>query len=381
MKWVLFLLVLVIPLLFFCSEEKVLTPAALPFSIEQINIPAVISTTSDKPVLLTARINHPEGSSGIDSVLITLTDSLGSASNTFQMWDDGENQGTGSGDVIAFDQVYTRKIIGSQLMLAEGRYRARIMAYDISGNFLESMDNSIELFPNQAPEILGYSFPDTIFSGMPPTDVLFTVNDNDGIDDVLRVIIEGFEPGISQPVFRDTVPNPGNNSPVFTATIDSGYAAGRIGLYELKCFAEDRVGDISVEVIINTFMENRAPMVFNEDVPDTLVLPSSGDLPVEITVEVKDQQSLVDIDSVYFNSYLPSGNPSSGNPFLMYDNGLPFNPSNPVAVGDKVADDGIYTLTIFLPFNANPGQYRFEFFARDRVGNPGIGPVATIVVQ
>ena len=126
---------------------------------------------------------------------------------------------------------------------------------------------------------------------------------------------------------------------------------------------------------------NSIPSVFNEVVPDTLVLPSSGDLQVVITIEIQDQQSLADIDSAYFNSYLPSGNPSSGNPFLMYDNGLPFNPSNPVAVGDQVANDGIYTLTIFLPFNANPGQYRFEFFARDRVGNLGIGPVAIIVVQ
>ena len=98
-------------------------------------------------------------------------------------------------------------------------------------------------------------------------------------------------------------------------------------------------------------------------------------------MEVPDRQSLADVDSVYFNSYLPGGNPSSGNPFSMFDNGLPFDPQNPVAVGDAVAGDGIYTLTIFLPSTASPGEYRFEFFGRDRVGNLGTGPVAIIVVE
>jgi hypothetical protein len=381
MKLVLIIIILILPVLFFCSEEKVSTQPTLPFLIEEIDLPAVISTTSDKPILLTAKVTHPEGNDGIDSVIISLTDSLGLVSQNFLMLDDGGNLGTGSGDVIAFDQIFTIKVIGNQLMLPEGNYLANVRAYERSGNFVGSEVTAIELFPNQAPEILNYSFPDTIFSGMPPTDILFTVNDNDGIGDVIHVIIEGFESGGSQPVFQDTVPNPGNNSPVFSATIDSSYAVGRIGSYELRCFAEDRVGETSNDVIINTYMENSSPSVFNDIVPDTLVLPSSGDLQVVITVEVKDQQSLADIDSVYFNSYLPSGNPSIGNPFLMYDNGLPFNPSNPVAVGDQFANDGIYTLTIFLPFNANPGIYRFEFFARDRVGNLGIGPVASIVVQ
>jgi len=66
---------------------------------------------------------------------------------------------------------------------------------------------------------------------------------------------------------------------------------------------------------------------------------------------------------------------------LMYDNGLPYDPFNPVAVGDAVAGDGIYTLSIFLPYNTNPGQYRFEFFARDKVGHLGIGPIATLQVR
>jgi hypothetical protein len=368
-------------LLLSCQEKKEVIGTTQSFEIATVTIPSVVSSTSDKAVLFTAKVTHPDGDAGIAEVQLQITDSLGALTRAFTMYDDGDVQGQNSGDVIAFDQVYSIIIVGSQSGIPDGRYSAKIKATSKDGSEKESPSSEMEVFPNQVPEILNVTFPDSIVSGMKPTDILFTVNDNDGLEDILWVLIQGYDSVSSFPVFQDTIFNPMDNSPVFSATIDSSYGAGKIGHYLLKCFAEDRVRDKSNIVEKAIYVENEPPDLSNAGVPDTLNLPPSGDVRVEITVKVKDPQSLADIDSVYFNSYLPNGNPATSNPFLMYDNGLPYDPFDPVAVGDAVAGDGIYTLSIFLPYNTNPGQYRFEFFARDKVGHLGIGPIATLQVR
>ncbi|NIW79349.1 MAG: hypothetical protein GWN16_07755, partial [Calditrichae bacterium] len=68
-----------------------------------------------------------------------------------------------------------------------------------------------------------------------------------------------------------------------------------------------------------------------------------------ITVQANDPQGLTDIESVYFEAFLPNDSAATNNPFDMYDNGLPYNPTgNPNEAGDLVASDGIYSLTIAL---------------------------------
>ena len=101
-----------------------------------------------------------------------------------------------------------------------------------------------------------------------------------------------------------------------------------------------------------------------------------------ITVKAKDPQSLKDIQEVYFNSFKPDGNPSSGNPFFMFDNGLPYDPNNSTAVGDQFESDGIYSLTIFLSPGTLPGVYIFRFYCKDKAEQLTEGPVDSIrVVQ
>ncbi len=47
----------------------------------------------------------------------------------------------------------------------------------------------------------------------------------------------------------------------------------------------------------------------------------------------------------------------------MYDNGLDG--------GDETADDGIYTLTIYLPAGTTTGTYTFDFQVKDHSGLEG----------
>ena len=101
------------------------------------------------------------------------------------------------------------------------------------------------------------------------------------------------------------------------------------------------------------------PVVSNLIAPDTVSL-ASDIVHIPLSVQVADSNGLGDIEYVFFNSFLPNGNPSSQNPFLMFDDGNPVH-------GDAVAGDGIYSQIISLPpTGVTKGTYRWEFQARDR---------------
>ena len=363
-----------------CQEKKEIVGTELPFAIQEIHFPAVVSSLSGTPVLFTAYVTHPSGSAGIDSVYFSLTDSVGTTVKTVAMFDDGGVEHPESGDAIAFDQVYSRLIIPTQWGVPDGNYRLVLHAVAVSGTMLESSEQTLEVFPNQPPQILNVIFPDSIPPGMPPVQIGVTVGDNDGLDDVRWVVIQGVKAGATTVLFTDTLYNPQNNNPLFAMEIDSSYGAGKDGDYTLKIFAEDRVGDKSANSSHSLYIHNTAPLVWDAVVPDTMQLPSGGAVDAKITVRAKDRQSAADLDSVYFNAYLPDGTPATNNPFPMFDNGLPYDPNDPQAVGDEVAGDGVYSLTIFLPAGTATGAYAFHFFARDKVGHLTTGPVDTIRV-
>lgn len=105
---------------------------------------------------------------------------------------------------------------------------------------------------------------------------------------------------------------------------------------------------------------NEPPVISDLVAPDSAVLGTPDSLFV-LTLKVTDPNGLKDISSVYFNSYIPpNGTPSGQNPYLLNDDGTN---------GDNVAGDGIYSITIVLPSTGvATGQYKWEFFAKDRSG-------------
>lgn len=379
-KWLVFFT----NLLFFilsCEEEKVIVNHEMPYKIQEIRVPETISSASDKPVLITATVTHPHGNEGIQKVEAVILDSMEQEQlEEISLLDDGGLENPESGDVIAFDQVYSCRLIGSQLGLADDIYKVIIRVISVDDEMLQSGSLPLKVFTNKAPRIMEYFFPDSILAGFPEVQASFTVNDSNGLDDILWVILEGYKAGHTSPAFQDTVFNPLNNSPVFFFQFDSSYAAGKKDDYQIKVFAEDRVGDLSEEEVFSLYVENTPPEIWEAIVPETLQLPNSGDVSVKITIRANDRQSLSDIDLVYFNSEKPDGNPSSGNPFVMFDNGLPYDLHNSEAVGDEISGDGIYTLTIFLQAGTPIGTYKFSFFARDKVNQLTTGPVELIEV-
>jgi len=134
------------------------------------------------------------------------------------------------------------------------------------------------------------------------------------------------------------------------------------GIYDIKYYSNEQnrsnapVAWGSFEY--NNGQTNIAPVLSNLVVPDTAIM--GVDTTIFVSVDVHDDNGLNDVEIVFFNSFLPDSTPSSGNPFITFDDGTN---------GDLIAGDGTYSLIVQLPSSGVAlGIYRWEFQARDRGG-------------
>jgi hypothetical protein len=152
------------------------------------------------------------------------------------------------------------------------------------------------------------------------------------------------------------------------------------GKYSVKYYIVDK-NNITTLAAVHSFTYNNetadfAPVISNLVAPDTVTLDPTQITPIPLTIKVADANGLNDISIVFFNSYLPNGNPSSTNPFIMYDDG------NLAQHGDAVANDGVYSLVVRLPNTGVAlGTYRWEFQARDREGKTSSIITHNIVIK
>lgn len=149
------------------------------------------------------------------------------------------------------------------------------------------------------------------------------------------------------------------------------------GNYEIKFYVTDNSGNTST-VAVHSFKYNNgfsASLVLSNLVcPDTVTVGSS-DIQITLSVTVKDSAGLSDVQSVFFNSFIPpDGHPSSSNPFVMYDDGN-------LNHGDQTAGDGIYSLIITLPTTAPKGTFRWEFQAKNYSGEYSNKIIHNVVVK
>lgn len=137
-----------------------------------------------------------------------------------------------------------------------------------------------------------------------------------------------------------------------------------IGNYTIR-FSASGLDNKSKQVAVASFyfnngQDNLPPVISNLVAPDTITIGTDTTF-IQITLNVQDTNGLNDIQFVWFDSYLPNGNPSSQNPIALYDDGI--------NGGDLTAGDGIYSRIVILPpTGVTKGTYRWEFRARDRSG-------------
>ncbi len=147
--------------------------------------------------------------------------------------------------------------------------------------------------------------------------------------------------------------------------------AGKLGVYTVLVFAEDREGILSntVRGLLLVSGDGSPPVIHSVSAPDTLRRPAEGDPPVllEISAVASDPDGLSNIAAVEFwNTNRPADR------IGMLDDGLG---------GDAAAADGRYTRTVKIESSNNPGIVTFAFQARDRAGLLSNIAEATTVVE
>lgn len=160
-------------------------------------------------------------------------------------------------------------------------------------------------------------------------------------------------------VLQEGTLQPSQSAGTWEADVAFARVRGDVGDYRVDVIAFDENGrsENSAHAKLRVLFGSRPPVVVAVTAPDTVQLQLQT-LVLIITAEVTDESGLADIKTVSFNSYLPDGRPSSGNPFSLYDDGQGIH-------GDATAGDGIYSTKVQMAPNTVKGEYRFEFRALD----------------
>lgn len=163
-------------------------------------------------------------------------------------------------------------------------------------------------------------------------------------------------------LFTTVYLNPEGTS--YSANFDTLLPCWLVGSYKIEFVATTTSGLNSNTIIQNFIVTNSnsiKPSIFLIYAPDSLQRPTGSTLvPAFLKVRVVDSDGPCDIREAYFNAINPLGVPSPGNPFAMYDNG---NVNPPYC--DTVANDGKFSLMIYIGSTATLGNYTFKFNAKD----------------
>ena len=189
--------------------------------------------------------------------------------------------------------------------------------------------------------------------------VLCTITDSTG--NLTLATGQLFDNGVS--------PDTQEGDNLFSARLNVPTQDLTVGKYTCQIVATSQQGYVSGTILLPLSVSrqnDRPPVLSDLQAPDSIVLAGQTHQ-FKLMVKATDPDGQSDIARVFFNSYKPDGNPASGNPFQMFDDGsenIIYPPDTPS--GDLVKGDSVYTLGVVVnPSNAT-GLYRFEFQAVDR---------------
>jgi hypothetical protein len=354
--------------------------------ITQVKLPANWSTHSSSLYKTEVWVKDPQGPGNLTGVYLTVHEKSGDKEVfSDSLYDDGAHLNPKDGDVLASDGVYSNRFQAIDVIKnsEQTEFIFRFLAFDQQNNISQKWENIVTFSPNSPPEILHIFAPDSL--SYIDENIIFsiTVYDIDGINDINQAYFESEDPQRGITLFEKGLYNDGdfeNNGDlvagdsIFSTRIMTNFLVGKKGSYNLIFHIED----ISEEENLNEakhpiYIENYESQFTGMNIPDTIQIPiSPEDFNREtMWMEVSDPEGLADIDSVYFFSLKPDSTfANSGQPFVMVDNGLPYNPVNPlIETGDTVADDGRFTLSLLVYGGSIQGTYTFSFYIRDWAGN------------
>jgi hypothetical protein len=367
-------------LLFYCSERDLPTQQSdtSPPKLTIQSLPSYINP--GETFFVAVQVNDPQGPRDVESVTLNISKEYEpSQSQQYSLHDDGQVNYPDDGDIVAFDGYFTQKILWQTDSGDKQNFVFTFEAIDRAGHEAEPADTVVISMKNEPPAIVEIVLPDTLDSGFTTTkSIAVNVRDDDGRDDIKSVSFKGTRndtvhfqyeifPAPVQPVEQ---PNIG----VYSLPVDSAFAAGKMGTYDVTFEARDNSDIASERITRLLFIENEGPLLSNIQSVTKVRKPARGQVRFLITVSVDDPQSIADIKEVRLYWKKPDGTvPNQGPYFTMYDNGLPVNEDltgwDQGYRGDETAGDGIYSITGIFDTEQPLGDYSLTFFAYDFVGN------------
>jgi hypothetical protein len=333
------------------------------------------------PAGVHVRADDPQGVRTLAGVQLTVRRANLTQLAAFAMLDNGLK-----GDILADDGQYFLPIDTALVHGQTGTFILEAIARDRDNFESEAKRDTLTILAgkeNRLPQILSITIPDRVWpdSSYRP-QFLARASDPDGAGTVRAVRLEIYPPYFSRPIFTDSLLDDGQHGDgatgdgLFGQTLLPSNLGKQCGPFNFVFRAIDVAGDAGpAEVKVITVVVSRAgnlpPQLAGLQAPATISRRATPNTYV-LSVQATDPNERCDgIARVFFNTFLPNGNPSTGNPFLMRDDGRE---------GDATAGDGRYSLTIQIsPQNAT-GNYRFEFQAEDQTGAPSAKLVHTISV-
>ena len=351
-----------------CTEDLP-TPVELQIpSIARIEAPASVFQTPATSQHISVFVNDPQGPSDITEVTLTIKQlSTGNTASQPLLKDDGQN-----GDILAQDGVYFVLYNTALTQNAVGDFLLEAQARDQSNNTSDVVRDTMTVITgteNQTPTLLTALAPDTVWTDSTYTfQFRATAGDANGLSSLRPTLIQIFPPAFPTPSATDSLfddgahDDGGVNDGTFAKSFSPALFNRGRGRYEVLFRARDNAGSLSNANIrrieVTDRFVNDPPQVSGLQAPD-LISRSAIPNTYVLSLIASDPDGRSDIQRVFFNTFLPNGNPSSSNPFSMRDDGQ---------LGDATANDGRYSLTIEINNAAATGNYRFEFQAEDKQG-------------
>ena len=361
-------IVIFLTILLFCAcEEDIVKPTINEFapSITEIKAPSLVSPGEEYKIEV--EVMDPQGVKNLLFVLLSYYKETTQLSTIDTLWDDGGALNQNDGDVLALDGVFSQNIQWQHAGDELNPYSLVFRAYDRDGNESDTAGVVVTAIEkNNPPEILDFFISDTLKSGFIGEEIWWVqVVDSQGLENIQSVVFEGYQQ--SNKIFEGNFLDDGSSGDVtsgdgiFSIAVDAGFAASKIGSYEMHIYATDLLGKSSQTETQDLFIENAPPEISNLTIADSTQRPTQDITYIPITLEVSDAQTLVDISRVGFESLKPDGTSPSVPFFDMVDDGETYD--------DAVAGDGIYSIVIQLDPSAQLGEYTFTFRAEDKAGN------------
>ncbi len=366
-----------------CNEE-------IPTQVEEqapritlIQAPAQAYQTPAQPVGIHVRVEDDQGVSDIADVILNVRKSDATPVASHNLRDDGQ-----SGDILASDGQYFIAINAALTNNQTGIFVLEFTAGDKSNNNSAVAKDTLTILggvENRLPNIASVTAPNVVWADSSYAPQFSArVTDPDGSNTVRYVVLEIYPPAFNKPASTDTLRDDGRsgdgaaNDGTFGLQANPARFGNACGLFSVVFRAVDAAGGVSAAALRNLritrvrLANNTIPVLSEPSVPATISRSATPNTHL-LSIRASDADAICDdaITRVFFNSFLPNGSASSGNPFNMRDDGKE---------GDAIANDGRYSLTIQITAQVATGTYRFEFQAQDRNGGLSEKLVRTINV-